>query len=178
MIDIIIAVVLVLMFVGLMVFLSVWGFKKAKAQKKRKIAIEKRLDATLSGVVKHISGLPVAKGVIIELYYGPKQIVFKKDGQEFVISRDKITNIDLVIQGNSGRKAMSGAAAGKYVLGGTTGAVVGSLSALVPNLVISYESDGKTKQITLDPSSSGTLFNKIEKDFKRTTPYERNTVEL
>lgn len=175
--DIIIAVVLLAAFFGLVAFFCYRGYKSSKANKRATAAIEKRLGATMSATLKHVSGLPVAKGTPVEVYYGPEKIVFKKGGQEISVSREKVTSMELVNSGNTTRKVMSGAATGKYV-GGKTGAAVGALAAMVPNLVISYTSDGKSKHITLDLASSGTFGSKIVSDFRQTTRPTRSKIEL
>ena len=78
----------------------------------------------------------------------------------------------------SARKAMAGAATGKYVLGGAAGATVGALVAISPRLVISYTSEGKSKSITLDTAASGTFASKVVKDFRQTHTQKRSTIEL
>ena len=70
----------------------------------RKKAQQTRLDlrgATMSGTLKHVSGLPLAKGLTVEMFYGPEKITFKKDGQEINIAREKVTGIDLVLGDDS-----------------------------------------------------------------------------
>lgn len=172
------AVALLAVFVGFMLFICYRGYKKSKANKQATAAIEKRLGATMSATLKHISGLPIAKGAAVEVYYGPEKVVFKKGGQEIVVARSKITSVELVMSGNTTRKVMSGAATGKYVVGGKTGATVGALAAMTPNLVISYTSEGKSKHITLDLATSGTFGSKIVKDFQQTATPRRSTIEL
>ena len=78
----------------------------------------------------------------------------------------------------SARKAMAGAATGKYVVGGAAGATVGALAAISPRLVISYTSEGKSKSITLDTAASGTFASKVVKDFQQTHTQKRSTIEL
>lgn len=164
-------------FVGIMSFIGYKGYKSSKA---RQNAIQKnqiRLGATMSGTLKHISGLPFAKGVILDVYCAPDKIVFKNGGQEVVLSRNKIENANLVIPGNTTRKAMSGAASGKYV-GGKTGATIGALSAMIPNLVISYVSGTERKQIVLDTSSGGSYGSKLYKEIFKDISHKRSSIEL
>lgn len=147
----------------------------------RKKAKEIRLkihNATMSGTLKHVSGLPLAKGLMVEMFYGPDKITFKKDGQEINISRDKVTSIDIVTGDGTARKAMGGAATGKYVVGGTAGAAVGALAAIDTYLVISYTSEGESKSIRLDTASSGTFPTKVVKDFRQTYHPKRTTIDL
>lgn len=146
--DYIMAGVLFAVFAVVWILFCYRGYKKAKEMKRAKASQEKRLEASMSATVKHISGLPVAKGALVEMYYGPKQIVFKKDGQEISVSRDKVVSIDQVFPGKSAQKAIKGAASGKYALGGKIGAAAGTIAAMTPNMVISYVSGGKNKQIS------------------------------
>lgn len=176
--DIIIAVAIVVVFCGGLFYISYRGFKKAKANKQATGAVAKRLGATMSGTLKHESGLPLAKGLMVEMFYGPEKITFKKDGQEISVSRDKVTSIDIVTGDGAARKAMGGAATGKYVVGGTAGAAVGALAAIDTYLVISYTSEGESKSIRLGTASSGTFPTKVVKDFQQTTTTKRSTVEL
>lgn len=134
--------------------------------------------ATLAGSLKHISGLPIAKNVMVDVYYGPEKIVFKKDGQKITVSREKVTSIDLVTGGNGTRDALRGAASGKYVFGGGVGAALGAAASVKTNLVISYVSDGKPKYITLDGSSGGFLPSKIVKDFSQSGKTVHSSIEL
>ncbi len=146
----------------------------------RKKARQTRLDlrgATMSGTLKHVSGLPLAKGLTVEMFYGPDKIVFKKDGQEISVARDKVTGIDFVTGDGSGRKALAGAASGKYVAGGA-GAAVGALAAIDTYLIISYTSEGKNKSVKLDAAGSGLFPSKVAKDFQKTYRPKREKIDL
>ena len=178
MVDIIIAVAILAVFCGGLFYISYRGFKKARVNKRAKEATATRLGATMSGTLKHVSGLPLAKGLTVEMFYGPEKITFKKDGQEITISRDKVTGIDVVTGNGSARKAIGGAATGKYVVGGAAGAAIGALAAIDTYLVISYTSDGKNKSIKLDTAASGSFATKVAKDFKQTSKAKRSTIEL
>lgn len=170
-----------LIVIGTALYLAYIGYllyKHFSKQKKAKKARLERRGATMNGTLKHVSGLPLAKGLMVEMFYGPEKITFKKDGQEFNISRDKITGIDVVMGDGSGRKAVAGAASGKYLVGGTAGAAVGALSAIDTYLVISYTSEGQSKNIRLDTASSGMFPTKVAKDFQQTHHQKRTTVDL
>ena len=175
--DIIMAVAIIAVFCGGLFYISYRGYKKSKANKRATAAVKNRLGATMSGTLKHVSGLPLAKGLMVEMFYGPDKITFKKDGQEINISRDKVTGIDVVLGDGSGRKAIAGAASGKYVAGGT-GAAVGALAAIDTYLVISYTSEGKNKSVTLDTAASGMFPTKVAKDFQKTHHPKRTKIEL
>ncbi len=176
--DIIMAVAIIVVFCGGLFYISYRGYKKSKANKRATAAVKNRLGATMSGTLKHVSGLPLAKGLMVEMFYGPDKITFKKDGQEINISRDKVTSIDIVTGDGTARKAMGGAATGKYVVGGTAGAAVGALAAIDTYLVISYTSEGESKSIRLDTASSGTFPTKVVKDFQQTHHQKRTTIDL
>lgn len=170
-----IIVIETVLLVAYLVYLFCKHFSAAKRAKKSR---EERREATMSATLKHVSGLPIAKDLPVEMFYGPDKITFKKGGQEITVSREKVTGIDLVMGEGSARKAMSGAATGKYVVGGAAGATVGALAAIAPRLVISYTSEGKSKSITLDTAASGTFASRVVKDFQQTHNQKRSTVEL
>lgn len=149
----------------------------SKGKKDKQLKMEK-YGATLTGTLKHTSGLPIAKGVFIDVYYCPDKFVFKKDGQEFTIAREKITSVDVVTGQNIKSQLMAGAATGKYLFGGTTGAVIGSLAATTTYFAVSYISDGKDKCVLLDTASSGMFAIKVQKDFAKTGAVQRRSVEL
>jgi len=176
--DIVMAVAIIAVFCGGLFYISYRGYKKSKANKRATAAVKNRLGATMSGTLKHVSGLPLAKGLMVEMFYGPEKITFKKDGQEINISRDKVTGIDVVMGDGSGRKAVGGAASGKYLVGGATGAAVGALAAVDTYLVISYTSEGQNKSIRLDTASSGMFPTKVAKDFQQTSHQKRTTIDL
>lgn len=176
--DSIIAAVILLAFAAIMGFISYRGFKKSSKVKKARAAVSTRLGATMNGILKHTEGLPLAPGVMVDVYYGPEKIVFKKDQQEITISRDKITGIDVTTGKNIKAQQMAGAATGKYILGGTTGAIIGSLAATTTYLVISYTSEGKSKYVILDTAMSGTFATKVQKDFAKTSTAKATSIEL
>lgn len=175
--DYIMAAAIIILFCGGLAYISYRGYKKSKRAKRAKEATAARLGATMSGTLKHVSGLPLAKGLMVEMFYGPDKIVFKKDGQEISVARDKVTGIDFVTGDGSGRKALAGAASGKYVAGGA-GAAVGALAAIDTYLIISYTSDGQNKSVKLDAAGSGLFPSKVAKDFQKTHRAKRTKIEL
>ena len=175
--DYILAAAIIILFCGGLAYISYRGHKKSKRAKRAKEATATRLGATMSGTLKHVSGLPLAKGLTVEMFYGPEKITFKKDGQEINIAREKVTGIDLVLGDDSGRKAFAGAASGKYVAGGT-GAAVGALAAIDTYLIISYTSAGQKKSVKLDASAGGLFPSKVAKDFQKTYRPKREKIDL
>lgn len=166
--------------IELLAYLAYLIFLLRKHSIERKKAKASRLNthnATMSGTLKHVSGLPLAKGLMVEMFYGPDKIVFKKAGQEISVARDKVTGIDLVTGDGSGRKALAGAASGKYVAGGA-GAAVGAMAAIDTYLIISYTSDGQSKSVKLDAAGSGLFPSKVVKDFQKTHRVKREKIEL
>ena len=175
--DYIMAAAIIILFCGGLAYISYRGYKKSKRAKRAKEATAARLGATMSWTLKHVSGLPLANGLMVEMFYGPDKIVFKKDGQEISVARYKVTGIDFVTGDGSGRKALAGAASGKYVAGGA-GAAVGALAAIDTYLVISYTSDGQNKSVKLDAAGSGLFPSKVAKDFQKTHRVKRTKIEL
>ncbi|MCM1231963.1 MAG: hypothetical protein NC489_17730 [Ruminococcus flavefaciens] len=153
------------------------GYKKSAAKKKEQDSNAEKFGADMYSTLKHVDGLPVAQGTLIDVYYGPDKFVFTKDGQEFVVAREKITGVDVVTGKDLKSQQLGGAAAGKIVFGGMSGAVIGTLIATTTYLVVSYISNDETKFIILDPAASGLFMSKVQKDFAKTNTYKR-TVEL
>lgn len=152
--------------------------KRSEAKKKAKEKCISQYGATMNAQLKHISGLPLAEGVMVTMYYGPEKIVFKKDKQEISIAREKITSIDGVTGKDIKSRQISGAAAGKFIIGGTAGAVIGSLVATTIYLVISYTSGGENKYVILDTAMSGSFYLNVQKDFAKTNNVAPTSIEL
>ncbi len=170
-------IVLTLIVIYLIVKLFIYFVKIIAKDKKHKQNMLDKYGATLSGTLKHISGLPVAKGVPVEVYYCADRFVFTRGEQEIIISREKITNVD-VINGSTARQYLSGAAAGKYVFGGTKGQLLGVAATAKNYLVISYISNGKDKYVKLDTASSDIFALKVQRDFAKTKTVAHTSVEL
>lgn len=153
-------------------------YKHGAAKKKGKTRHLNRYGATMSATLRHLDGLPLAKNLPVEVLYCPDRIVFKKDAQEITVSMDKVTGIDMVTGEGAVRKALAGAATGKYVAGGTAGAAVGALASITTLLIISYASDGRNKSITLDASGGGTFPSKAVKEFQKNHRQQTNKIEL
>lgn len=164
-----------LLYLGYIIYLLRKHFSAGKRAKERRML---RHGATMTSTLKHIEGLPIAQGVPVEVYYGPEKVVFKKDKQEISIARSKITGIDCVTGKDIKSRQLAGAATGKYLLGGMTGAVIGSLAATTTYLVISYTSDGRDKYVMLDTAASGTFALKLQKDFKKHDTSAPSSIEL
>lgn len=152
--------------------------KTISTNKKNRRSHLDKYGAIMNAILKHISGLPIAMNLPVEVFYCPDKIVFKKDVQEFTINLDKVTAIDVTTGRDTGRKALTGAAAGKYVAGGATGAALGALSSIETLLIISYVSDGKNKSIVLDASTGGTFPAKLAKIFNQNRSQKKTTIEL
>ena len=74
---------------------SARGMKGQREEKEKQEWRTVKYNSTLNGTVTHVSGLPMGEGVTLELYYGPKQLVFWKDGTEVILPREKVRSIDL-----------------------------------------------------------------------------------
>ena len=171
--------IIIVLVLAVYVAYAFYVFKKHSTAKKK--TTEQRLSqysATMSAQLKHTSGLPLSAGVPVTMYYGPDKIVFKKDKQEISISREKITSIDGVTGKDIKSKQLSGGAAGKFLLGGTAGAIIGSLVATTIYLVISYTSNGENKYIILDTAMSGSFYLNVQKDFAKTNKATPTSIEL
>lgn len=172
------AAVIVIATLAAVAYFVFFLFRFSAARKKGQRVHLDRFGATMSATLKHISGLPLAKNLPVEVLYCPDRMVFRKDAQEITVSMDKITAIDVTTGQNAGRKAITGAATGKYVAGGTAGAAIGALASIEVLLIISYISDGKSKSIIFDASAGGAFPSKLAKDFSQNHPQKKTTIEL
>lgn len=175
--SILIIAILFIVFLGTMVCVIILSANKRSKQKKANELIMNRLNATAHGVLKHTAGLPIAEGVMVDVYYCADKFVFKKDGQEFTVARDKIMNVDVVTGKDAKSQPMQGAVAGAHLFGGTAGAMIGMLSAASTYLAISYVSNDEDKYIMLEITSNGTFATKVKNDFAKTNTAQRS-VEL
>jgi len=137
-----------------------------------------KYSAIYAGLLKHIEGLPIASGSIIEFFYGKKNITFRKDNQEISLECNKINSMDLVLGKDVKTQATTGAIAGKYLLGGLGGAVIGAMLATTFYFIIAYNKDGESKTILLDSTGSDIPFKKILDDFKSNHQNETQKIEL
>lgn len=143
-------------FIFLCIYVPYRNYKGGPVARKIRNKNAQRFGATIVGSLEHINGLPVAKGVELDVYYAPEKIIFKKDGQEIVISKSKITSIDRISKGFTKR-----------------------VGHRIPKTVIdiSYINNGKNKHITLDASLDSLFALKIEKEFHKNN-YNSSTIEL
>ncbi|MDR2167741.1 MAG: hypothetical protein LBE35_07835 [Clostridiales bacterium] len=158
--------------VGLMVP-AIFMIRKQENAKKDEA---EKYSAIYDGLFKHSEGLPLATGVMVQLFYGKEKITFKKDLQEISLELNRIIDIDTVFGKDAKGDAASGATAGAVIGGGLTGAAIGAMLATSTYLVITYEKDGEPAYILLDTAQTGLLANKIVKDFKAN--HQRGTAEI
>lgn len=164
--DTIVYIVLLLIFLSAVFLLIYTVRKRAKGSKKARDLTASRLGADMSATLTHISGLPVARSLPVEMYYGQDKITFISGGQEVSVSRDKITSIDTTLTGATRRIPKS------------TAATFRALAAIKMRLIISYISGGKAKNITLDASSCSAFASKVVDDFRKTSPHRHSRTEL
>ena len=154
------------------------NFKKGMEIKKTKENGIAKYSAIYAGFLKHIDGLPIASGSIIEFYYGKKNITFKKDNQVISLECNKIVSLDLVLGKDVKNNIATGAVAGKYLLGGLGGAALGAILTTTFYFVIIYTKDGENKTILLDSTGSDLPFKKILDNFKIINQSEIKNIEL
>lgn len=172
--DFLVAVLFIVIGIGLIVLCVMM----AKKQSRNKKETEKQYDAHLSGLFKHMDGLPIPSGVLVNLYYGKRCLVIKKEQQEFTLNSDKIVDIDVVLGKDIKQQAAVGATVGKYVLGGLTGAALGAILTMSFYLVVTFKKDEENNFILLDTANSLAVANKIVKDFKNNVSKDTEKIEL
>ena len=96
-----------------------------------------RFNASITSNMKHVEGLPLAKGVMTTVHYCPDRLVFVAGEQEFSLKKDKITSIS-VETGSDISSKVTGAAAGTMIFGGLTGAAIGSLMGATLYFIVIY----------------------------------------
>lgn len=156
--------------------LAVWAFSSTNAEKRRLAAI----GATMSGTMRHVSGLPMASGLAVEMLYCPDRLLFRSGGKEVTIRMPKVTDISLATKGNGERRALSGAASGKYAMGGAVGAVMGAAMSVECELVISYNGKAGSKTVRLDTfDGTGDGFPaRVVNEYRKNHPSKVESIEL
>ena len=144
---------------------------ESKTKKEKYGAIKK-------GYLKHIEGLPLAGGVFVDAYYCPDKIIFVKENQEISVAINKIVSIDCTQGSDIKSQKATGAIAGKYILGGLSGAIIGSLAASTTYFIITYKSDDGIKYIIFDVDASSNFAYGVAKDFKQNYCNDVNKIEL
>jgi hypothetical protein len=171
-------IILLVLFVGGFVSFFIFNLRRWNKQQDSKEKGLIKYSAIYAGLIKHIEGLPVASGSVIEFFYGKKKVTFKKDNQEISLECEKIVSMDLVLGKDVKAQAATGAVAGKYLLGGLGGAAFGALLATTFYFVILYKKDDEIKTILLDSTGSDLPFKKILDDFKSNYHRETQKIEL
>lgn len=70
-------------------FLIYKCIKKSTENQQAKNANKAKYNPKYTGQMKHINGLPLPQGVVIDLFYCEDKIVFKKDNQKFLYQKIK-----------------------------------------------------------------------------------------
>lgn len=136
-----------------------------------------RLNSKMNSAMSHIEGLPLGQGVSTEIYYCEDKIVFIASNQEISLSRDKIISID-VSTGRNISDTLTGAVAGKYIIGGLSGAALGAIVSAKLYCIITYDKNGETKHIVFDTAASGTFADRMSKDFNTNSTAKTKNIEL
>lgn len=127
--------------------------------------------------MKHISGLPLPSGSVVDVAYCDDKIVLVKEAQNYIVRKENISYIE-VIDGKTLQGQASDAAAG-MLLFGIAGAALGALSSTSTYLVIAYESKGESKHLVLDCNNNTPFVNNVVKAHKRESASRpAETIEL
>lgn len=150
-------------------------FKGTKVAVQRASTAEE-YKADISCGLKHVSGLPVPAGIMVELYCTKEKMIIKKDTQEITLSANKLKSVDSVI-GRDLQSQADGALAGGLLFG-LSGAVLGALVGSSTYLVITYEGDGEIKHIILDTVTAPGNARKVADYYRETTAAKDQKIEL
>ena len=171
-------IIVLIVVVGGVAWFFIANLKKWNKQQNSKKSGLIKYSAMYTGLLKHIEGLPLSSGCVIEFFYGRNNITFKKDNQEISLECNKITSMDIVLGKDIKSQVATGAVAGKYLLGGLGGAAIGAMLATTFYFVINYTKDGENKIVLLDSTGSDLPFKKILDDFKINYQTESKKIEL
>jgi len=86
--------------------------------------------------------------------------------------------MDIVLGKDIKSQVATRAVAGKYLLGGLGGAVIGAMLATTFYFVINYSKDGENRIVLLDSTGSDLPFKKMLDDFKINYQTESKKIEL
>ena len=171
-------VLLVLFLICLGIGLLIYIIQNASKKKDKKDYQKYLYKASIISKFKHIEGLPVSSGAFVDLFYGNEKVTIVKDNREFIISMEKIIDVDVVTGKNLQSQIATGAIAGKYIIGGTAGAIVGSLLSTTLYIVFTYKKDEEYKFLIFDTASNTSQAMKIEKEFKQNNTTDIQSIEL
>lgn len=158
----IILFMLIVLLIGAFIVGAFMGIGKGVKGNIERAQTASEIHADIKGVAKHVSGLPMAQGVQVDVYAKKDGLVVKKDAQDVSLPAARIKDIDTVT-GKDLQGQMAGAAAGALIFG-MAGAAVGALTASSKYMIVTYESkDGDTKYITLDVSLDPSVTSRIKK---------------
>ena len=163
---------LALVIMSLLVY-EVITAKKRKAKKDAKLRAKEQdmlsKDIMISG--KHITGLPIAEGVLCNVKYLADRIEIIQGGNTFNLNLSKITDITTTTDKEIQKQYVSsvGGAVGGAVLFGPLGAMIGGRvkeknNTIITNyLIITYMDDDQVKYISFEYNFSMDVMMFIKK---------------
>lgn len=119
------SIILLVLVAGIFIAFVSFCFYKAYTGSKENQELEEKYEPIYTATFKHTDGLPMSAGAIVKAIYCEDCFVFLKDKQEITVSREKVKSVDLV----TGKDIKTQQATGALILGGLSGAVIGSLLA-------------------------------------------------
>lgn len=159
---------------------------RAKAQGKKK-----RQELVASGVINmtvgsHMAGLPLAEGTSCNIYEYENKILFKANGSDFTLAKEKITDISIKTDAeitNQYVSSVGGAVAGA-VLFGPLGAIVGGRvkkkksKTVNRYLIFTYMKEVTVDYISFDVTNTFIQAMKICGNFKNKPNGAEVSIEL
>lgn len=141
-------VFIILIFVGTIIYGATKGTATAVKESGVRAENAEKYDASITARLKHVGGLPLAEGMLIDLYAARDRLIVKKDEQEITVASGKLRSFDDMT--GKDIQTMAGGAAAGLLLFGLTGAAIGALAASNRYMVVAYESNGEQKYITFE----------------------------
>ncbi len=184
--GLLIVIGILILFIAFCIFMAV---KLSKGNKKARNTLNNKMqayNASFMAAVNHFNGLPIAEGVLTQLFWCMSKIVFEANGASFNLEMSKITDIsvktDVEIQQQYVSSA-GGAVAGG-VLFGPIGAMIGGrakkkeIKQTNSYLIFTYKDDESLKYIAFDCTASWAQARRFVDEFQKIKPSQTQSFDL
>lgn len=165
-------------FFAILIIPAILLISKCVKQQQKSNDQKRTYNASVNTAFQRVDGLSIASGSAVEVLYRNEKMTFLKGKQEISVLTSKIVDIDVVDGKNLKSQVASGAIAGKYIIGGTAGDLMGAALATTMYLVITYKSDNDYRFIVFDTGLNTHHAYKIKNEFKKNNNHEIQSIEL
>lgn len=177
--------VLILILIGIIAFCVFMIIKISKARKKAKQELKAK-GVTVSAMLPHVSGLPIAENSICTLLLYSDKIEINANGAQFNLQKDKITDASLQRDVDIQKQYTSsagGAVAGALLFGPAGALIAGrakkkKVKDVHYYLIFTYKKEDSLEYIAFDATASYLAASKFINDFKKDPQKEVHQIEL